>query len=235
MGVAARRQREKEERRAAILGAAEKVFASKGVAPATMDDIAHEAELSKGTLYLYFDSKDELYLEIAVRAVREVLDQLQAAEAAGGAGFTRLARALRGFARFGLEQPDRFHVAIGWMITEAGGTVQSERFVEYKRLVAQFYRQLATLIDAGKRDGTIRPELDTPTLVAQLWGSMLGVLLLQLNAPVISTRMPAEMQVGDIVTPGIDLLLSSVGTGAASLARDHQASPVGVLPPPEVA
>jgi len=235
MGVAARRQREKEERRAAILGAAEKVFASKGVALATMDDIAHEAELSKGTLYLYFDSKDELFLEIAVRAVREVLDELLAAEAAGGAGFTRLARALRAFARFGLEQPDRFHVAIGWMITEAGGTAPSERFTEYKRLVAQFYRQLATLIDAGKLDGTIRPELDTATLVAQLWGAMLGVLLLQLNAPVVSTRMPHEMQVGDIVTPGIELLLSSVARGAAPQDRDDRPPPGSALPPPEVA
>jgi AcrR family transcriptional regulator len=115
------------------------VFASKGVALATMDDIAHEAELSKGTLYLYFDSKDELFLEIAVRAVREVLDRILAAQSDGGTGFTRLARSLRAYARFGLEQPDRFQVAVGWMISGSGGTLQSERFAEYKRLVADFY------------------------------------------------------------------------------------------------
>lgn len=67
MGVAARKQREKEERRAAILDAAEAVFASKGVAETTMDDIAQQAELGKGTLYLYFTSKNELYLAIANR------------------------------------------------------------------------------------------------------------------------------------------------------------------------
>ncbi len=236
MGVAARRQREKEERRAAILEAAEKVFAGKGVALATMDDIAHEAELSKGTLYLYFDSKDELFLEIAVRAVREVLDRILAAQAAGGTGFARLARALRAYARFGLEQPDRFQVAVGWMITESGGTLQSERFAEYKRLVADFCRQVAAVVDAGKVDGTIRTELDTATLVAQLWGAMLGVIQLQLNAPAISSRLPPEMQVGDIVTPGLDLLLSSVGTGAASgLGDDEAPLASSALPTPEVA
>jgi len=236
MGVAARRQREKEERRAAILQAAEKVFASKGVALATMDDIAHEAELSKGTLYLYFDSKDELFLEIAVRAVREVLDRILAAQSDGGTGFTRLARSLRAYARFGLEQPDRFQVAVGWMISGSGGTLQSERFAEYKRLVADFYRQVAAAIDAGKVDGTIRAELDTATLVAQLWGAMLGVLQLQLNASAISSRLPPEMQVKDLVAPGLDLLLSSVGTGAAAgLGESDAPLSDGALPTPEVA
>ena len=103
MGVAARRQREKEERKAAILASAEKVFVSKGVGMATMDDIAHEAELSKGTLYLYFDSKDELYLEIAVRAVRDIVTAFEVAEAAPGSGYERMERMLNAYVKFATE------------------------------------------------------------------------------------------------------------------------------------
>jgi len=61
MGINERREREKEVRRDAILDAAENIFFSKGVDSSSMDEIASRAELSKGTLYLYFKNKDELY------------------------------------------------------------------------------------------------------------------------------------------------------------------------------
>ena len=60
MGIAERKEREKEHRRNTILDAAEEVFFSKGINLATMDEVAERAELSKGTLYLYFKNKEEL-------------------------------------------------------------------------------------------------------------------------------------------------------------------------------
>ena len=67
MGVNERKKREKLKRANDIINAAEKVFFKKGFENATMDDIAAEAELSKGTLYLYFDTKEALYAEIGMR------------------------------------------------------------------------------------------------------------------------------------------------------------------------
>ena len=64
MGVAERREREKQQRRADILSAAKEVFFAKGLESATMDEIADKAEYSKGTLYLYFQSKEDLYLSL---------------------------------------------------------------------------------------------------------------------------------------------------------------------------
>ena len=57
-----RREREKLSRRNEILQAARKVFASKDYANATMEDVATAAELSKGTIYLYFQNKADLFL-----------------------------------------------------------------------------------------------------------------------------------------------------------------------------
>ncbi len=64
MGVRERRSREEQARLAAILEAAESVFASKGYYETRMDDIAHKAELAKGTIYYYFKSKEEVYLHL---------------------------------------------------------------------------------------------------------------------------------------------------------------------------
>jgi AcrR family transcriptional regulator len=58
-----------EFRRTEILAAAAKVFASKGLESARMEDIARVAKLAKGTLYLYFESKDAIYEAVVLQAL----------------------------------------------------------------------------------------------------------------------------------------------------------------------
>ncbi len=67
-----RKKREKEARRNLILESAKKLFLDLGFENTTMKNIAIEAELSKGTLYNYFKSKDDLYLAVATIAIKEI-------------------------------------------------------------------------------------------------------------------------------------------------------------------
>jgi len=67
MGIQERKEREKEQRREEILNASQQVFFEKGLQNSTMDEIAELAELSKGTLYLYYNSKEDLYLAVMLR------------------------------------------------------------------------------------------------------------------------------------------------------------------------
>ncbi len=69
MGITERKEREKQRRKEDIINSAEGVFFSKGFESATMDDIAEKVELSKGTLYLYFKSKEDLHLAVALKAI----------------------------------------------------------------------------------------------------------------------------------------------------------------------
>jgi len=62
-----RRKRHQNARREQIVSAAARVFAEKGYHRATTQDIAQEAEVSEGTIYNYFTSKDELLLAIVNR------------------------------------------------------------------------------------------------------------------------------------------------------------------------
>ena len=70
MGIQERKQRERERRRQQIIVAAKRVFSEKGFSKSTMEDIAREAELSPGTLYLYFKNKDELYASLSLRILQ---------------------------------------------------------------------------------------------------------------------------------------------------------------------
>ncbi len=77
MGIQERKKREKERRRQQILSAAKSLFANHGFHHTTMEEIANEAELSPGTLYLYFKSKDELFAELSLNIVRYLIMRLE--------------------------------------------------------------------------------------------------------------------------------------------------------------
>jgi AcrR family transcriptional regulator len=86
MGIQERKEREKERRKQQILVAAKRVFSEKGFNKATMEDIAHEAELSPGTLYLYFKNKEELYASLSLRILQYLLLRIEHVNAMKQAG-----------------------------------------------------------------------------------------------------------------------------------------------------
>ena len=72
MGIHERKQREKEQRREDIIAAARKVFSAKGFNSATMEEISSVAELSPGTLYLYFKNKEELHTSLSINILKHL-------------------------------------------------------------------------------------------------------------------------------------------------------------------
>jgi AcrR family transcriptional regulator len=64
MSVQERHRRERHARGQAILTAAAKVFARHGLDGATIEMVAREAEVAVGTIYLYYSSRDDLYLNL---------------------------------------------------------------------------------------------------------------------------------------------------------------------------
>ena len=90
-----------EFRRSELLVAARAIFSKKGFHEATIDDVAEAAQVAKGTVYLYYKSKRDLYLEALRygieslnRELEELLDAvgLDAVERTAGTGALRLDR-----------------------------------------------------------------------------------------------------------------------------------------------
>ncbi|MBW2564163.1 MAG: TetR/AcrR family transcriptional regulator [Deltaproteobacteria bacterium] len=77
MGIKERKEREKERRRQQIIIAAKRIFSAKGFNKATMEDIAKEAEISPGTIYIYFKNKDELYASLSIRILQHLNIRLE--------------------------------------------------------------------------------------------------------------------------------------------------------------
>jgi len=70
-------RRRKEDRPAEIVAAAYSVFAEKGFAAARLDDIATRAGVSKGALYLYFETKQDLFAAVVREAVAPNFDAIE--------------------------------------------------------------------------------------------------------------------------------------------------------------
>lgn len=75
--VLTRREREKAAHRQEIMDAAVKVFARRGFGTATLDEVAQEAEFSKGALYLYFTSKEDILYNILVTMSLDIVKEFR--------------------------------------------------------------------------------------------------------------------------------------------------------------
>lgn len=72
-----RKEKERSDHRQTMLSAAERVFVRKGFHEATIGEIAREAEFAVGTLYNFFESKDELYAQVLDGIVREFVAEFE--------------------------------------------------------------------------------------------------------------------------------------------------------------
>jgi len=72
-----RKEKERSFRRELIAEVAEKLFSANSFEFVTVEDIAKEAEFAKGTLYQYFDSKDDIFACVICRSIDEICEKIK--------------------------------------------------------------------------------------------------------------------------------------------------------------
>jgi TetR/AcrR family transcriptional regulator len=178
MGTAERREREKLRRKMEIIDSAENVFFSKGFEASTMDDVAHESELSKGTLYLYFKSKEEVYLAIILRAMELLTRMFADAVKNEPNGLCKVRAIGETYIRFNKEYPNYYHALLYFgnmeLNPESPAASEIKAFHENKDVMNIFIES----IQEGVNDGTIRNDVDPAKTAILLWGATSGVLQL---------------------------------------------------------
>ena len=88
----------KNNKETKILQAAEKVFFSKGFFPARMEDIADEAGVAKGTLYLYFKDKTSIYVHLMSYRLEVAVNVLESMQHAKTSATEKLEKIFDGWA-----------------------------------------------------------------------------------------------------------------------------------------
>ena len=133
MGIAERKEREKQRRRNDIIDAAERIFFARGFSGATMDEVAEEAELSKGTLYLYFRSRDDLQFAIFMRGMDLLMKMMNQRLKPQEDGYHNLLAMAWAFIRFSREYPDYFRLFMHFESSRVKGLNIDQKQVQSNR------------------------------------------------------------------------------------------------------
>jgi len=176
---AKRWERRKEARPAEIVAAALQLFADRGFAATRLEDVATIAGVSKGTVYLYFESKEQLFEAVVREAIAPNIDRAEALVDTFEGPTAELIRALFEFMAGVLETP--LTGVMKLLVAESGNFPQLARL--YADLVLRrVFGLLRRILERGVARGELRPlDLDTavplviaPVLLLGLWKHSFG-------------------------------------------------------------
>ena len=175
MGILERKEREKERRKNDIIDAAEKVFFEKGLSNSKMDEVAEQAELSKGTLYLYFKSKEEIYFEIKLRAINILNGMFKESISVNKTGFDNCMEIGKTYVKFLNEYSNYFKVIVYFESNNC-------KVCEFRDKCENFFKEdnplnsFIQIINQGIADGSIRNDIPANVLAQSLWAQTNGIL-----------------------------------------------------------
>jgi AcrR family transcriptional regulator len=151
-----------ESTRERILQSAAQVLAERGYAASTLNDIADRANTKAGSLYYYFDSREELIREIMTRGITETIDHVAAAVEALPSDATsqdRLGAAITAHVRYLLTESNIARASIR-ALGQAPAEVQGTAILLHR----EYGRTLGRLIADAAKDGYIDASVDTRLL-----------------------------------------------------------------------
>jgi AcrR family transcriptional regulator len=181
MGIAERKERERQQRRNDIIDAAERIFFSHGYESPTMDDVAKEAELSKGTLYLYFRSKDDLQFAIFMRGSDILMKMMTANLSDRNEGYNNLLALASSFVAFSRGYRDYFELFMHFESKRMNNlNIDQEQIQVYLKEQSPL-ALVSREVRRGIADGSLRDDLPPEVFSATLWSQMLGVLIVLNN------------------------------------------------------
>jgi AcrR family transcriptional regulator len=167
------RQRRAHETRELLLDAARRVFAAKGYADTTIDDVALAAGASKGAVYHHFATKEELFRQLVGRDdPREFLELEQAVQQASS-----LPEVLDAIVAAWLDH----YRAPAFIPLSLEFRIQAMRQAWFKQALGRFQRafreMLAGLLEVAKRNQLTRADLDPHQTAVVMFGLLDGVCL----------------------------------------------------------
>ena len=198
----ARRRSDDKKRR--ILQAAVKVFARKGYFAAKVSEVAREAQVADGTIYLYFKNKEHLLTSLFDEVMSEYVSRAKRDVAAVEGAPARL-RLLAQHHLGGLGR-DR-DLAVVFQVELRQSTAFMERFTA--SWLKEYFDLVGEVVAAGQREGTIRPDLPRKLIVKAFFGTLDEMV----TSWVIGGK---DYDLAQLAAPVVDLLLRGVGTAAVS-------------------
>jgi len=172
-------ERRRDERPAELIAAAVRLFAERGFAGTRLEDVAASAGVSKATVYLYFESKEQLFEAVIRQVVTPNVEQALALVDAFDGSTSNLIRTLLTLLETALEGP--FPAVLKLVIAEAGNFPTLARLwadVALRPMFALLHRVVQRGIDRGEfrpvNPAEVFPLIAAPVVLLALWKQSFG-------------------------------------------------------------
>jgi AcrR family transcriptional regulator len=162
--------RERRNRDAEVIDAAVGVFHRKGFGAASIQDVADEVGVLKGSLYYYIDSKEDLLFRIFMESYRQSAVILEEAVASDGSPLDRLRSYFERYVLWYLENLERVSIYFSELRHLTGE--RRKAILEQRRRYNEFVERL---IDEAKTGGEVSPDLNTKFATFFILGAVNGL------------------------------------------------------------
>lgn len=143
------RERERGQKREAVLHMAVGFFNERGFHATSLDDVAAALNVTKPTIYHYFGTKDEILFECVQRGLESIRLAAEAVERAGGTGMERLRALMRDYAVIMTKD-------FGMCVTRTSDhELSPESRAKFRSLKREIDRITRRVVEDGMRDGTV--------------------------------------------------------------------------------
>ena len=155
--------RQREARNELILEAAYEVLLEKGYYEASIDEIAERVGISKGTVYLHFESKEQLMVALIEQQIIRFLALIDQVMGEATTVRARLERILL-YTYTGLQNDRQLLLMMADITGLARGVIEKQPTLKARDAEAK--KHLAGLFEEGKRSGELDSKVPTPIMVA---------------------------------------------------------------------
>jgi TetR/AcrR family transcriptional regulator len=173
MSTKERKLKEKENRKEVILSAAEAVMSKNGLYGLSIEAIAEETQLAKGTIYLYFKSKEEILSSLTIKARNKLLQEFELIEKQNATAFEKLILMIRMNYNFYKKFPLYYDLV---SLYEANHKVieTEEMYISSQNITNLVHR----IAEKAKSEGDLNKDVNPLFLTMSLWGMTVGILQL---------------------------------------------------------
>jgi AcrR family transcriptional regulator len=203
-----RRQKERAQRRKSILKAAREVFFKKGFMGATVGEIADRCGLAKGTIYLYFESKEELYCSIMAEGMGLLKKELGKIAGLPMQSDEHLACVLQTYFAFYRKNTKYFRIMFLSAQPDVRSRVSEKLLRECTDTARDCLRTVSDILEKGIQGGLFRA-VDPWAVANILWSTVNGIIMSYEQDSLYREEI-LGMEIEEVLEKSLDLALKGL-------------------------
>lgn len=194
----------KENRKQFILNCAEQLILKEGLSSLNIQRVSKKSKLAVGTIYLYFNSKEDIIANLTIRSRKVLLEKFIESTNKKENALDKISELLIAFYNFYKENP--FYNQLVSFYETNSGLQETQELKEASNKITQL---VVDIVNEGKRQNTIRKNLNEIEFSFWLWGTTVGIIQLMEVKGAILTETLKQSEF-DFYNSHISLIISSL-------------------------